>query len=158
MMSLCILSTGCSEQLTPEKDPVTDFSCNADVVMNDCNIKCKIFRTSEGLSEIEVTSPEELNGLKYKWLGNNYSVSYQGLTCETQSQFLPDNSFAKAIVNALNETSKPESLTPVSSQKDSSTYSGNTDSGKFQITVDNSSGFIKELSFDDSSLTAKFYL
>ena len=150
--ALCSLISGCNSSPSGQiKDPVTNFNCSAQVEISGTTIDCEISRTADGISEISVKSPSELEGLKFKWLGNGFSISQHDLSCETPTPFLPSNSFAMSIVSALNEIAKPESLNLVSSPKDSRTYSGNCDSGKFQVIVDDKSGFINEISFENNN-------
>lgn len=148
---ICVYLTGCYNQPYNVKDPITNFTRQAEIKTPESTITCEISRSAEGISEITFKSPEELDGMKFKWTGNNYSISYQDLICETQTPYLPNNSIAMSIVNALNEIAKPEALTFVTSQKNSNVYSGNSNSGKFQVTIDGQTGNITDISFESEN-------
>lgn len=149
LIFICL--NGCNTQTYDIKEPIVNFTREAEIKTQDNNITCEISRSLEGISEITFKTPQELSGMKFKWTGNNYSISYQNLVCETETPYLPSNSFAMSIVNSLNEIAKPESLTLITSQKNSNIYSGHCDSGKFQVTVNSQTGDITDISFDDES-------
>lgn len=148
---ICVCLTGCYNQPYNVKEPITNFTRQAEIKTPGNNITCEISRSAQGISEITFKSPQELDGMKFKWAGNNYSISYKDLICETETPYLPNNSFAMCIVNALNEISKPESLTFITSQKNFNIYSGNSDSGQFQVTIDSQTGNITDLSFENEN-------
>lgn len=157
--SLCVLLfVSCKQQAgtIAAEDVVTSFSANVQVTQEDSVILCTISRTPESIAAVTVTEPQQLNGMRFEWRGSGYGISYNGITCETEKPFLPNTSFAAALVNALTEAAKPEGLAFEAMQEERALFSGTCDSGRFQIWVNNANGLIEQLTVDELKLKAVF--
>lgn len=154
LMAICLVS--CKSSNIALHQVVTNFSADVTVTMNESEICCTLTRAAEGVGTIAVTKPEALSSMCFLWQGNSYGLSYQGLQCTTEHPFLPNSSFAAALMNVLNASSQYESLKLVSQENGKAVFSGECDSGQFKIAVNISSGFIEEVTIDDLKLKATF--
>ncbi len=149
------LLTSCkSEPLSPDQIRL-DFTCDAAVTVEDSEIGCTFSHTAQGVGYVLVTVPEQLAGVCFEWMGDAYCISYNGLKCETDKPFLPNSSFATALMNVLEGAADTDALTRETSDGGVTVFSGDSRSGLFRISVDNASGYIVELSVDALKLRAE---
>lgn len=154
--AIAVLFAACSQGAAQPAKPVTDFSASAQVDTAGTELSCEVSHTKEGVSSVTVTKPEGLKGLCFKWLGGAYSIEYNKLFCQTTSDYLPQQSFARAIVNVLNACSSPEDLSLAENKNNLCVYTGTCGSGNFKVTCDNKTGLIQIVEIDDLSLKVEF--
>ena len=152
---LFMVSCNKKEEQPPDQI-MASVSASAQVTQGESSLSCTVVRNPEGVGVISVTQPASLEGLCFEWKGNGYGLSYHGLACEAGTPFLPSTSFASAIMNVLKSCERMEGL-QIQSQEDGKTvYSGESESGRFTITVDNQDGFIEKISIEDLQLSVDF--
>lgn len=153
---ITILFAACSQGAAQPAEPVTDFSAEAKVVTAGTELSCEVSHTKEGVSSVMVTKPDGLKGLCFKWLGGAYSIEYNKLFCQTTSDYLPQQSFARAAVNVLNACASPENLSLLENKDNLCVYTGSCDSGDFKVTCDNKTGLIQIIEIENLSLKVEF--
>lgn len=153
---ITLLFAACTQAGGDPALPVTDFSAGAQVNTSGTLLTCDVSHTKEGVSSVTVTKPDGLKGLSFKWLGNSYSIEYNQLFCQTTSDYLPQQSFARAIVNVLDACAKPDQLTLTENKNGSGVYSGTCDSGDFTVTCDSKTGIIQKVEIKNLLLTVNF--
>lgn len=147
-----IVSCGKKEASAPDHLMVS-LSASAQVIQGESSLSCTVTRNAEGVAVITVTEPAQLNGMSFEWRGDGYGISYNGLACETEKPFLPSTSFASAIINVLTACENVDSLVVQSQDGGKTVYSGSSESGRFEITVNNSDGFIEKITIAELKLT-----
>ena len=152
---LCILMSCESTGSIEAKDIVTSFSGKATVKQGDNIIECDICRSNDQAAKIVVTKPEQISGFEFKWLGEENGITYGELQTKTSTQFLPDNSFAQAIINVLNASSYPENLKPKENIERKNEFTGICESGDFKIDVTNQ-GIIEKIYIEKLELEVSF--
>lgn len=152
---LFIVSCGRKQPETPDHLLVS-VAVNAQVTQGDSALSCSVTRNTEGIAVITVTQPSLLNGMSFEWRGDGYGISYNGLACKTEQPFLPSTSFASAIINVFSACENIDALVVQSQEGGKTTYSGSSESGRFEIVADNSDGFIEKLTVPDLKLTVDF--
>lgn len=153
---LIISVTSCTEKAPKIPELVTGFSANADIELGENKLKCSVSHTEKGISSITVSSPENLKGLSFKNFGGKYSISYNELSCETDTLFLPDSSFAQAITNVLDKVSEENGAVYQRSEQDKAIFTGTSDSGDFTLYADSKTGAIKKIEIPEINVTAVF--
>lgn len=153
---ITFLFAACTQAGGDPAPPVTDFSASAQVDTSGTLISCDISHTKEGVSSVTVTKPDGLKGLSFKWLGGSYSIEYNQLFCQTTSDYLPQQSFARAIVNVLDACAAPDKLTLSENKNGLGVYTGTCDSGDFTVTCDNKTGIIQKVEIKNLSLIVNF--
>lgn len=145
----------CAPQTPPE--PVLDFT--ADVFIDGTSftdgafdISAEVTSTSHETAVITITSPDELWGLRYKWV-DGFEMIYLGLHCKTEKGYLPADSFAEAIYNVLSSL-KGEGVA-VSFNGKVAVFSGECPSGKYKVTTDKK-GYIQNISIEEINLHTEF--
>ena len=154
--AITVLFAACSQATAQPAKPVTDFSAAAQVDTAGTQLSCEVSHTKEGVSSVTVTKPDGLKGLCFKWLGGAYSIEYNKLYCQTTSDYLPQQSFARAIVNVLNVCASPEELSLAENENNLCVYTGSCDSGNFKVTCDSKTGLIQTVEIDGLSLKVEF--
>jgi hypothetical protein len=151
----CLLAfSGCSagqKQISP-KDLNFDFSCQADVTTPNGNYTCAIERAGLNSVSVEIISGSGA-GLKWYWNGDGFRQTYKGLTDESQTCDLPENSFASVIVKILDWAQQSNALESVGDN----VFRGNVEGASFAITADGDTGNITQLTVSDLNLTAAFH-
>lgn len=106
MIPLAILfsMSACNGSISVE--PMLDFS--ADIYVDDSYtkgvfaIEAELVNNTEGLTLLTVSSPDELWGMSYKW-SDGLQISLNGLSVKTESEYLPETSFANMIKQVLKD-------------------------------------------------------
>lgn len=153
---ITILLAACSQGAAQPAKPITDFAAAAQVDTAGTELSCEVSHTKEGVSSVTVTKPDGLKGLCFKWLGGAYSIEYNKLFCQTTSDYLPQQSFARAIVNVLNSCASPDELSLTENKDNLCVYKGSCDSGDFKVTCDNKTGLIQIIEIENLSLKVEF--
>lgn len=154
--ALCILIS-CSSRVgvIQAEDIVSSFKAKMIVTQNDSVIECSVCRNNEESAQITIDKPDQIKGLKFKWSGNDNGIIFGDFQLKTETAFLPDSSFAQAIMNVLKVSSKPENLTSEANLERKNEFSGMCDSGKFKLIV-NDQGLIETIYIEDMKLEANF--
>lgn len=153
---ITLLFAACTQAGGDPALPVTDFSAGAQVDTSGTLLSCDVSHTKEGVSSVTVTKPDGLKGLSFKWLGGSYSIEYNQLFCQTTSDYLPQQSFARAIVNVLGACAEPDKLTLAENKNGLCVYKGICDSGDFSVTCDSKTGIIQKVEIESLSLLVNF--
>ncbi len=97
---------GCGKS-TQTATPITKgISFTADVTYyNEC-YTCDVNVDESGIMSAEVTSPDELKGVKLKFDGENVTAEYLGLTYTLKTDTMPLGNVALSIYNAFTDVSE----------------------------------------------------
>ncbi len=150
-----MLLSACSAK--PPAQPVLDFQGKMIVDGTKAydglfSIEADIASTMQGAVTIQVTTPDELWGLTYKWT-DGFEMIYEGLHAKTQKDYLPKDSFAQAVYNVFCALSRESTCDSFSDGV--ATFTGECASGKYKVTTD-SKGYIQNISIEEINLSADF--
>lgn len=148
--------TGCSTQNMPgrieAKDIVYSFECKADISYGKDKMTCLVSRSAAGIASIQLLTGD-LNGLTYYWSGENFSISYQGLTAESEQCTLPKTSFAYILQQTIDSAEKDSVLV----KTHGSEFSGTGEGYDFTLTVDENTGQIKSITIPKYEIMANLH-
>lgn len=152
---LLIPFSGCSsvsgQELKPE-DIIFTFQCNADVTVDGKKMQCKISRSAPGIVSVQMVSGDT-KGLTFFWKDSDFSVSYNGLTAESDDCVLPKTSFAYLIKQTLDSAANVGVLTRTHGNE----FSGNSSGFDFILTVEDGTSKIQKISVPKYAFTADFH-
>ena len=137
-----ILMSGCSA--IPENScekPVFTMDCKLSVVQSEEEIVCHLNRTGPRMMDITVESPEEIQGLRFDWAGDGFSMVYAGISTERGQCMLPEYGFAFLVADVLEVASVGEGL----SMTGDCEYSGSVKGERFTLKVDPDTGWITKI-------------
>ena len=154
-MSVLILC-GCSVITENVPEVQTAFSATVSVTMGENEVICTVSRLPEGAATICLTSPETVQGITYKWLNGDCSISYGELLCETDSIFLPDNSFVCCLEDIWTVCGDDTALSYMGDEDNQAVFEGVCDSGEFTVYVDSQSGLIQKIVLPSLDMEAVF--
>lgn len=139
---------GCQPEAPEEINMHIDSSYTAK--MGDLSLKGLIIYTEEGEMYLDVSTPDELSGLSFSFK-DDFTMSYRGLNAITESDYLPESSFAQSIKNSLDNAklTKPE-LKKAEDESFIATAKG--DSGCYKIYTD-VKGNIKKIEIIGADVT-----
>ena len=144
---------GCIRRTVPPPAALAeDFSCIMDIRCKGAEIRAKLTRPVMASYQFEIEAPSVLSGFKLLFDGDNFTISYLGLTCDIASAKVPAVSFAAGIKNALEAVSLR--TTEYTSKNGIDTYSGQCGSGKFTVGV-SADGLLKHISLPALELEAE---
>lgn len=146
---------GCSKNKLGSNGISSVFDGEVSIKINGEEYECELRHTPEQVSRIEITKPEQLNGLVFTWEGNKYKILWKDLECEFNKDVLPQSAFMEAIVDVLNSITGNENLNYDSVSGEGSVFSGKCAVGDFEITADKN-GVIKNVSIPSINLKADF--
>ncbi len=143
-LALITLLTSCSNSKPENIQPILSFK--GDIISTSISTKQKLLATltvnPSGTIEIEPTTTK---GLKFIYQNSQYLVSYNDLTYQADSPFLPDQSFALAIIQVINKISQDTEVEAINSDPETVSFSGSIDLGNFELQVDRKTRFIKRI-------------
>lgn len=150
-----VFLTACNAK--PPSQPVLDFNCKMIVDGTKAydglfSVEADITSTMQGAATIQVTTPDELWGLTYKWT-DGFEMIYEGLHAQTQKGYLPRESFAQAIYNVLCALSRETACESFSDGV--AIFTGDSASGAYKVITD-SKGYIQNISIEEINLSADF--
>ncbi len=137
-------AAGCSNSDTNEISPIlSGFKC--DFTIENSELTGEIGVENDGVLTISFSGDDIINGLKLQVKQESVTVDVNGITQAYSRQEVPENSPSFYIYDALIESKeiKPKF------NGEFFIIDGNSQSGKFSIKL-NSSGFISELTLNDS--------
>ncbi|HEX2985832.1 MAG TPA: hypothetical protein VHO71_03365 [Caproiciproducens sp.] len=153
--SVFIILFGCGsgpERTFNADDIELTFQCKADISYNGQTISGSISRAAPGIVSVQITSGG-LNGLTYYWTGENFDISYSGLTAKNQDCVLPKTSLPFLIRETLDSAAKTGALTKTHGNE----FSGSASGYDYTLKLDESSGKISEISIPKYGIDAKLH-
>lgn len=146
------LVTGCAPAKINAVNIDFTFHCEAKITCSDELMTCDLSHTAPGLASIQLSSGD-LNGLNYYWSGQDFTISYCGLSAKSKDCILPQTSFALVLLQTLDYAQKDGTLTRTHGNE----FSGSLDGIDFTITVESSTGQIQTISIPHSNVVAELY-
>lgn len=147
-----ILLAGCAKPELKAEDIIVTFQCKADITCNGQKTTCSFSRAAPGIATLQLLTGD-LSGLTYFWSGEDFSISYGGLTAKSEECVLPKTSFASLLQQAIDCTEKSGALT----KTHGSEFSGIAPGFDFTVNVDENSGQIQKISIPKYSIDASLY-
>ncbi len=131
------------------------FDAKATIKMKDLVMEADINKTDIGACTIAITDPKQLKDMKFQYDGEDVKVSYKGLGVKLNENSKLVSSLASIIVNSID---KAASSSGVDVKIDGKTLivSGKSDSGKFNIVLDKTTGAIMSLSLPELDFECNF--
>lgn len=140
LKALCVLFImlaalcGCEKPGENKSAVVTDFTADFTAEFNSMNIGGKITVNRQGMLNLSINSPEELNGIEIRYKGSELNLGREGLLCTADEAYLPDTAFSSIIRDILNRLS--HDAANGSLKKSDNKISVSSTLGDCQITVD----------------------
>lgn len=96
---LVVLQSGCTQQSlsSPQKCLVTDFSADFAAQYRSAEYKGYVSTNRQGIVTINITYPETIEGLRFKYYGTDMEISRESLICSADEAYLPDRSFPSVL-------------------------------------------------------------
>ena len=155
-----LILTACGNK-SPFSDTVpptvpVHFSSDMRIQKDDGEMTASIVRDVNGVTEITVKTPEELNGLAMRFGSDSGSLSYGGMSLDIDYSKFPDTAVFKLLLDTLKRLSADAKITV------SKTAAGweyiLSDDGNEKITViqNADTGFIDSISVPSHNLNVTF--
>lgn len=156
VFSLAMVCFMCSCSVA-EKVPevIAAIDKNAEVEYDGLSYECHITRLTDGVVSVGINSPENLSGLMFRQADGKFSVSCGELICKTDSITLPEISFPIMLMKILSSASVKENLLYCSSENEIYKFTGNSDTGAYQIFTDKT-GSITKIFQENTGLKVTF--
>lgn len=121
--------TGCGSIKNSESCEIkTDFSAEFSAEYRNESYTGTISSNRQGVAGINISSPEEVGGINFKYKNGGLEISREDLLCSADEAYLPPKSFPSLVKSILGGISQGRAK--LSSQnKEYLTYSLRTDSG-----------------------------
>ncbi len=153
-----IFTAGCQKSEEPVKEKAaapSAYSSKLEATFKETKMTAKLIKHSDQKYEIQMLSPEIMKPLNLVYENKTCTVTYDGLTFETDLKRFPQTEFGALLVQALTDISTD--IVTVSTDSDGMVkYTGPSNYGDFALTQDPETGLWKEFSIDGASLTINF--
>lgn len=158
-----LMCWGCSRRSSPPAADQRDvaaalsrpFDAKATIKLKDLVMTADVNRTGQGQATIQINEPKTLSGMAFAYDGQDIRVSYKGLTVKLDENSKLVSSVASIIVNSIDAASS-ESGVDVRLDGGALVISGESDSGRFQITLDKENGSIATLNVPELDFECRF--
>ncbi len=149
-----------SSLLPPNAQEVSEvvsqpFDAEAVIRMGDMEAVVDLNKSEAGVFSFTFTEPKALSGMTVSMDDETVGLSYLGMHIEGDSEQVLNSSAVKAIVSALNQAAKPNGI-EIGVEGTAITVSGDSESGKFLLTLDPRSRSMLTLSIPELELTCHF--
>lgn len=152
-ISFFIFTLSACTPISPAQ-PEYYFTSDAQIKTQNCVTHAQVQSCEDGTISVTVTSPEELQGMKYQYTNDTLYIEYDGLKCTTVTDYLSDSNPFDIIYTVLKASVSSE-LNIIENDGKDVLYKGRTDSGAFEMCVDADTGAITRItpSFADVQIT-----
>ncbi len=154
-----LIISGCEKNISNQQinqtSPPSLYSVNLDIKFKDTEMKAELIRHSSQKHEIQMLSPEILTPLSLVYENGACTVTYDGLTFETDLKRFPQVEFGALLTHALNDIDTGIT-TKSSSDKTTVIHKGITDYGDFSLSQDTATGLWKEFTVNGIPLKVVF--
>lgn len=144
---------GCSKKTPPPVN--TNFQADANVEFKDVSITCHVKQSGFKNSEIYMTKPKELNGLRIIKKEDECSLKFKNMKFDMDMSKFPKTSFAQIMLSCINEMVDVGNLN-ISQQDNCYIYQGNINEGKFKLYQDGETGNIIKIEVPQAELKVEF--
>lgn len=155
---IVLLISGCNKEINQKNEAVTPPSFDSvilDVTFKSTEMSAKLTKHSPQKYELQMLSPEIMKPLNLIYENDICTVTYDGLTFETDMKRFPQSEFGGILISSLKDIDGGIiSKTPA----DDGTiiYKGITDYGDFNLIYDKNTGLWKEFSVEGAELKIIF--
>lgn len=155
ILSLLLLFTSCEEP--KPKEPVTDFSAELKVSVNNVNnmdIGGDFSNTRQGVMSFSIASPEPLKGIKYSYKNNELTMSLDGLECIVTPEYLPESNFVNGIYECMTLLKEENNYTYKIQESNTVLFNVKSEGETYTVYTQNDTGLISKIEAD--TFTAEF--
>lgn len=155
LLFLCalFLLSSCSSQPC---EIVRSFSAEISASCNGENIKAHITANKQNVLTVRIRSPKAMKGYTYSYKGDALTVKYKTFKVDTQSSYLPNTAFVSVIYNVLKSLNKENNCYFAGAKEAFAEYKGNSDSGKYVISTQYTTGVISKIELKGIDFNADF--
>ncbi len=146
--------SGCGAKDIESNRPILTFKSNMEISSEETNLSAKVAR-AEDTTQLEVTSPESLVGLKISHGKTGNSISMNGLAYKTDELVLPTGSSIAAVFEVLDFMAENSNEEAFYKDSEEMAFLGKVATDKFELRADRKTGFITEIKIGDK-ITTKF--
>lgn len=139
---LLFILCGCSTLTETPPQIQTAFSANAAVTIGEQKLTCTVTRIPQGAETISLVTPEALNGITYKWLDGKCTIIYGELEFQTDSLFLPDNTFVSCWIDLWQSI---DTAVYETTENETARFSGTCKNGAFTVYVNAKNGLAERI-------------
>ena len=158
VLMVLVLISGCSNKnITQTKivSPPEKYSVNLDVAFRNIKMTALMTKLSPKKFEIQILSPEIMTPLSLLYENGVCTVTYDGLSFESDFNRFPQSEFAALLTRALNDVEAGIAVSQTAENGDI-IFKGVTDCGEFELTQNSETGLWKEFSINGASLKIVF--
>ena len=146
--------SGCGAKDIERNRPILTFKSNIEISSEKTNLSAEIARTEDN-TQLEVTSPESLVGLKISHGEPENSIAMNGLEYKTDELVLPSGSSIAAVFEVLDFMAENRDEEAFYKDSKEMAFLGKVAEGKFELRADRKTGLLTEIKIGDT-ITAKF--
>ena len=146
--------SACGAKDLESNRPILTFKSDIEISSEKTSLSAKITRAKDN-TQIEVTSPERLVGLKISHGKTGNSIAMNGLEYKTDELALPRGSSIAEVFEVLDFMAENSNEEAFYKDSEEMAFLGKVATDKFELRADRKTGFITEINIGDK-ITAKF--
>ncbi|MEG0693745.1 MAG: hypothetical protein RR444_11785 [Oscillospiraceae bacterium] len=131
------------------------FDAKATIKMKDLVLVADINKTAVGCATIKISEPKSLKDMNFEYDGKDIKIGYKGLSVKLDENSKLVSSLVAIIVNSIDKAAS-ESGVDVKVDGKVLVVSGESDSGKFAITIDRENGSIATINLPELDFECHF--
>lgn len=131
------------------------FDVKATIKMKDLTLVADVNRTKEGTATIKVKEPKTLADMQFEFDGKDIKIGYKGLFVKLNEDSKLVSSLISIMVNSIDKAAS-ESGIDVRVNGKELIVSGDSESGRFSITLDKEKGSIATINLPELDFECNF--
>ena len=131
------------------------FDAKATIKMQDLVLVADVNKSAVGCATIKILEPSALKDMNFEYDGNEIKISYKGLSVKLDDDSKLVSSLVAIMVNSIDKAAS-ESGVDVAIDGKALKLSGESESGKFAITIDRENGSIASINLPELDFECNF--
>lgn len=150
---LVISLTSCKKEPAPI---VMNFSADFTAQCNGVEIQGNVVVNENDMLSLSLTQPESMKGYTYTFKDSKFTMEYDGMKVEAETNYLPQTAFPSVIYNVLRSLKKENNCYFDTANELFADFKGSCDAGEYTITTQYSMGTISEIKIPSLDFSVKF--
>lgn len=131
------------------------FDAKATIKMKDLTLEADVNRTTNGTATIKVKEPKTLADMQFEYDGKDIKIGYKGIFVKLNENSKLVSSLVSIMVNSIDKAASDSGI-DVRVNGKQLIVSGDSDSGKFSITLDKEKGSIATITLPELDFECNF--
>ena len=150
--------TACGKvyKINSKQNVNTNFTANITADVSGELYACK-YERNQGLSKLQMDSPEEISGLTFVKNSQGYTASLEGISLNNRMEDMPALSIIKTLDKVINLIEEKNTSINMLEKEDNIVLNGKSVNYDFKVFVSKNNNFIEKISIINAKMEFMFF-